>query len=114
MTALVAIQRISDADVQARFRQWVHEVFAPCRHALKFHDAALGHAWAPRTAKAKWCGDARYTIGDLGTIAQHEAFGRPFVNFVLDLPPPDAPIPDDVRAEVAAHLARVDELLGRK
>lgn len=113
MTTLAAIPRITDADVQARFRQWVRDVFEPCRHALKMHDAALGHAWAPRTAKAKFYGDARYTLGDLGTIAQHEAFGRPFVDHVLDLPPPDAPIPDDVRARVAEHVAEIDRLLGR-
>jgi hypothetical protein len=111
MTALVAIQRVSDADVQARFRRWVRDVFEPMRHSLKMHDAALGHAWSPRTAKAKWLGHARYDVADMATLAQHPEFGRPFVNHVLHLPPPDAPIPDDVRAEVAACLARVDELM---
>lgn len=111
---MVLLPRITDADVQERFRRWVHDVFEPRRHALKLHDAALGHAWAARTSKSKWCGESRYTIGDLATIAQHEAFGRPFVNFVLDLPPPDTPLPDEVRARVAEHVAEIDRLLGRK
>lgn len=111
---MILLPRITDADVQARFRQWVREVFEPWRHAEKRHHAALGHAWSARTAKAKWCGDARYTVGDLATIAQHPEFGRPFVDFTLDLPPPDAPLPDEVRERLAAHVAEIDRLLGRK
>ncbi len=109
MTTLVAMQRVSEADVQARILEWVRDRLGDLRHAEKRHHALLGHAWQPRTARAKYHGLARYTPADLATLARADGFGEPFVRFTLDLPPAD--IPDEVRARVAEHLAEADRLL---
>lgn len=100
--------RVSDRDCQERTLAWVRAELEDRRFPVKALQRMLVTR-AYSTCKQLWNGNARFSAGDLATLAQYEGFGADFVLYALGVE--GAEIEEDVRARMVRLADEMRALL---